>query len=52
MVDEHRIRVTKENGEQEDIEGEYIILATGARPDYVSYPNSRILNSDEFLART
>ena len=51
IVDEHRIRVTNENGEQEDIEGEYIILATGARPDYVSYQNSRILNSDEFLDR-
>ena len=51
IVDEHRIRVTNENGEQEDIEGESIILATGARPDYVSYQNSRILNSDEFLDR-
>src|ERR1700736_729577 len=51
MVDEHLIRVTNENGKQEDIEGENIILATGARPDYVSYQNSRILNSDAFLDR-
>ena len=35
LVDEHRVRITTENGKQEEIEADYIILATGARPDYI-----------------
>src|ERR1700730_6484493 len=35
LVDEHRVQITTENGKQEEIEADYIILATGARPDYI-----------------
>ncbi len=51
LVDEHRIRITSEHQKHEEIEADYIILATGARPDYVGSPNSRIINSDELLER-
>src|SRR6202023_450021 len=34
-----------------EIEADYIVLATGARPDYAGPENSRILNSDQLLDR-
>jgi len=40
-----------ESGKNEEIEADYIVLATGARPDYVGAENSRIINSDELLDR-
>jgi len=49
LVDEHRIRIASEHEKQEEIEADYIILATGARPDYIGSRNSRIVNSDELL---
>lgn len=51
LVAENRIRITTEFGKQEEIEADYIVLATGARPDYAGPENSRILNSDELLDR-
>jgi dihydrolipoamide dehydrogenase len=51
LVDEHRVEITAENGKQEEIEVDYIILATGARPDYIGSQNSRIINSDDLLDR-
>jgi pyruvate/2-oxoglutarate dehydrogenase complex dihydrolipoamide dehydrogenase (E3) component len=51
LVDEHRVRINSENGKQEEIEADYIILATGARPDYAGAKDSRIINSDELLDR-
>lgn len=51
LVAENRIRITTEFGKQEEIEADYIVLATGARPDYAGSENSRILNSDELLDR-
>ncbi len=51
LVAENRIRITAEFGKQEEIEADYIVLATGARPDYSGSENSRILNSDELLDR-
>src|SRR3984893_17789304 len=51
LVDEHRVQITAENGKQEEIEVDYIILATGARPDYIGSQNSRIINSDDLLDR-
>ena len=42
LVDEHRIRITTEYEKHEEIEADSIILATGARPDYVGSENSRI----------
>ena len=51
LVDENRIRITGEYERQEEIEADYIILATGARPDYIGAQNSRVINSDELLDR-
>ena len=51
LVDEHRIRITDQHEKHEEIEADYIILATGARPDYVGSKDSRIVNSDELLDR-
>jgi pyruvate/2-oxoglutarate dehydrogenase complex dihydrolipoamide dehydrogenase (E3) component len=51
LVDEHRVQITTENGKQEEIEADYIILATGARPDYTGSQNSRVINSDDLLDR-
>lgn len=49
LVDEHRIRITDQNGKHEEIEADYIILATGARPDYTGSQHSRIISSNELL---
>jgi dihydrolipoamide dehydrogenase len=51
LVDENRIRITTEQDKQEEIEAENIVLATGARPDYLGAENSRLINSDELLDR-
>lgn len=51
LVDEHRIRITTEYEKREEIEADSIILATGARPDYIGTENSRIINSDQLLDR-
>jgi pyruvate/2-oxoglutarate dehydrogenase complex dihydrolipoamide dehydrogenase (E3) component len=51
LVDDHRVRVTNEHDKHEDIDADYIILATGARPDYLGAKDSRIINSDELLDR-
>jgi pyruvate/2-oxoglutarate dehydrogenase complex dihydrolipoamide dehydrogenase (E3) component len=51
LVDEHRVQITPENGKQEEIQADYILLATGARPDYTVSQNSRIINSDDLLDR-
>jgi pyruvate/2-oxoglutarate dehydrogenase complex dihydrolipoamide dehydrogenase (E3) component len=51
LVDEHRIRITTEYQKHEEIEADSIILATGARPDYIGSENSRIINSDQLLDR-
>lgn len=52
LLDKHRIRIRNRNDKCEEIEAEHIILATGARPEYVGYQNSRIVNSEELLERT
>jgi pyruvate/2-oxoglutarate dehydrogenase complex dihydrolipoamide dehydrogenase (E3) component len=51
LVNENRIRITTEYEKHEEIDADYIILATGARPDYLGAENSRIVNSDELLDR-
>ncbi len=51
LVDENRIRITSDHQKHEEIEAENIVLATGARPDYLGAENSRIVNSDELLDR-
>jgi dihydrolipoamide dehydrogenase len=51
LVAENRIRITDEHEKQEEIDADYIILATGARPDYRGAENSRIVNSDQLLDR-
>jgi dihydrolipoamide dehydrogenase len=51
LVDENRIRITTEQEKHEEIEAENIVLATGARPDYLGAENSRVVNSDELLDR-
>jgi dihydrolipoamide dehydrogenase len=51
LVDEHRIQITTENENQEEIEADNVILATGARPDYVGPPDSPLINSDDLLDR-
>jgi dihydrolipoamide dehydrogenase len=51
LVDENRIRITTDHEKHEEIEAENIVLATGARPDYLGAEDSRIINSDELLDR-
>jgi glutathione reductase (NADPH) len=51
LLGEHQVRITDSFGRHEDIEAEYIILATGSRPDYSSSQGSRFLNSDDLIAR-
>ena len=51
LVDEHRIRITTEYGQQEEIEADNIVVATGARPDYAGSQNARVINSNELLDR-
>jgi len=51
LVNENRIRITSEHQKTEEIDADYIVLATGARPDYHGAENSRIVNSDELLDR-
>jgi pyruvate/2-oxoglutarate dehydrogenase complex dihydrolipoamide dehydrogenase (E3) component len=51
LLDEHRIRITNKYEQQEEIEADNIIVATGARPDYVGSQNSRLINSNELLDR-
>jgi pyruvate/2-oxoglutarate dehydrogenase complex dihydrolipoamide dehydrogenase (E3) component len=51
LVDEHRIRITTDDEKGEEIEAENIILATGARPDYIGSLNARLVNSDGLLDR-
>ncbi len=51
LLSEHQVRITDSFGEREDVEAEYIILATGSRPDFLSSPNSRFFNSDDLIAR-
>ncbi len=36
LLSEHQVRITDSFGKHEDIEAEYIILATGSRPDFSS----------------
>jgi len=52
LADQHRIRITTGSENNEEIEADYIILATGARPDYCGSKDSRVMNSDELLDRT
>ena len=51
LLGEHQVRITDSFGRHEDIEAEYIILATGSRPGYSSSPGSPFLNSDDLIAR-
>ena len=51
LLGEHQVRITDSFGSHEDIEAEYIILATGSRPDYCVIQGSRFFNSDDLIAR-
>lgn len=51
FVSEHQVRITDSFGTHQDVEAEYIILATGSRPDFLSSHNSRFYNSDDLIAR-
>ena len=51
LLGEHQVRITDPSGKEEDVEAEYIILATGSRPDFSSSHNSRFFNSDDLIAR-
>ncbi len=51
LIGEHEIQITDSFGRIENIEAEHIILATGSRPDYSGSRGSRILNSDDLIAR-
>jgi pyruvate/2-oxoglutarate dehydrogenase complex dihydrolipoamide dehydrogenase (E3) component len=51
LLSEHQVRITDPLGNHEDIEAEYVILATGSRPDYLSSHDSRFFNSDDLIAR-
>jgi dihydrolipoamide dehydrogenase len=51
LQSEHQVRITDSFGKHEDIEAEYIILATGSRPDFSSSQGSRFFNSDDLIAR-
>ena len=51
LLGEHQVRITNSLGQQEDFEADYIIIATGSRPDYSSHQGSRFFNSDDLIAR-
>src|SRR5262252_2139624 len=36
LLGEHQVRITNSLGQHEDLEADYIIIATGSRPDYSS----------------
>jgi pyruvate/2-oxoglutarate dehydrogenase complex dihydrolipoamide dehydrogenase (E3) component len=48
---EHQVQITDSLDRHEDIEAEYIILATGSRPDFMVAEGSRFFNSDDLIAR-
>jgi dihydrolipoamide dehydrogenase len=51
LLSENQVRVTDSFGKHEEIDAEYIILATGSRPDFTSTHESRFFNSDDLIAR-
>jgi len=51
LLSEHQVRITDSLGNHEDVEAEYIILATGSRPGFSSPRGSRFFNSDDLIAR-
>ena len=51
LLGENQVCMTDSLGEHEDIETEYIIIATGSRPDSSSHQGSRFFNSDDLIAR-
>src|SRR5260370_18091 len=51
LLGEHQVQITDSLDHHEDIEAEYIILATGSRPDYLASEGSRFFNSDDLIAR-
>ncbi len=51
LVGNHQVRITDSLGQQEEVEAQWIILATGSRPDFLSSYNSRFFNSDDLIAR-
>jgi len=51
LLSEHQVRITDSFGNHEDVDAEYIILATGSRPDFSSSHGSRFFNSDDLIAR-
>ncbi len=55
LKDAHNIVVTKEDGTEETIESDYIILATGSvpvTPKMFKYDGKRVITSDEILEMT
>ena len=52
LIEPGRIKLATSRGEPEFMEADYIILATGSRPDFDPHgASSRLLNSDELLTR-
>ena len=51
LLSEHQVRITDSFGKHQDLDAEYIILATGSRPDFSSSKGSRFFNSDDLIAR-
>ena len=51
LIGEHQVQITDSYDRVENIEAQYIILATGSRPDYFGSERSRFLNSDDLIAR-
>jgi dihydrolipoamide dehydrogenase len=51
LLGEHQVRITNSFGDHEDLAADYIIIATGSRPDYSSHQGSRFFNSDDLIAR-
>jgi len=49
----NQIHIASSHGEVEQIDADYIVLATGSRPSFDRFhPGSRYVNSDALLART
>lgn len=51
LAGDHQVRITDTLGKQEEVEAEWIFLATGSRPDFLSSHGSRFFNSDDLIAR-
>ncbi len=53
FIDPHRIQITSRQGEVSEVQGDYILLATGTkpyRPEHIPFDGETIIDSDDVLS--